>query len=86
VELARDRPFDTLLVSLAHELHHACEIADAPSIVDTRSLLAFYERVGVRMSATPGQTTFETSAAVDVGARVRSELHASTVLSTSGRY
>jgi hypothetical protein len=85
VELARDRPFNTMLVSLAHELHHACEIADTPSIVDTATLLGFYERVGTQMSATLGQTTYETSAAVDVGARVRSELRVSTTLATPAR-
>jgi hypothetical protein len=86
VEVARDRPINTLLVSLAHELHHACEIADAPSIVDVPTLLAFYARVGIQMSAILGQTTYETSAAAGVGAQVRSELHASTALSTPSRY
>jgi hypothetical protein len=86
VELAHDRPIDTMLVSLAHELHHACEIADTPSIVDTPTLLTFYQRVGIRMSAILGQTTYETSAAANVGAQVRSELHVSTALSTPGRH
>jgi hypothetical protein len=85
VELARDRPFNTMLVSLAHELHHACEIAETPSIVDTATLLGFYERIGIRMSAMLGKTTYETSAAVDVAVRVRSELQASSTLSTPAR-
>jgi hypothetical protein len=83
VELARDRPIKTMLVSLAHELHHACEIADAPSIIDTPTLLAFYERVGIRTSAIPGQTTYETSAAAGLGAEVRSELHFSAASTTA---
>jgi hypothetical protein len=85
VEIARERPIETMLVSLAHELRHACEIADTPSIVDPATLLAFYERVGTQMSAMIGQTTYETSAAAAVGAQVRSELHASSALSTLGR-
>ncbi len=39
--------FETDLVGwLAHELHHAVEVAGAPEIRDQQSLLRFYHRVG----------------------------------------
>jgi len=35
-----------LVCTLAHELQHVVEIADAPEVRDTRSLLRFYDRIG----------------------------------------
>ena len=33
---------------LAHELYHAAEIGNAPEVVDSESLRALYERIGIR--------------------------------------
>jgi hypothetical protein len=74
VELACGRSLITTLAILAHELHHACEIADTPAIVDAPTLAAHYLRIGMRLSAEYGHTRFETEGAANTGARVRNEL------------
>jgi len=74
IELACGRPHVTTLSILAHELHHACEIADAPTIDSPSTLAAHYTRIGMRMNAVHGHATFETEGAARTGARVRSEL------------
>ena len=61
-----------LLAILGHELQHAVEIADAPSVVDQASMAAFYATVGERRATDRG-TTFDTAAAVAAGARIRRE-------------
>jgi hypothetical protein len=63
------------IAMLAHELQHAAEVADAPSIVDEASLGREYARIGYRSHAAPGGgVAFDTKAAVDVGRRVVAEL------------
>jgi hypothetical protein len=57
-----------LLGLLAHELQHIAEIADEPSVVDDRSLAAFYRRVGFSVSAQGNR--FESAAAIAAGQRV----------------
>ena len=37
---------NALVSTLAHELQHVVEIADAPEVRDARSLLRFYDRIG----------------------------------------
>jgi hypothetical protein len=59
---------------LAHELQHAAEIADTPSIVDDESLGREYGRIGYRSHASHGGVAFDTKAAVDTGRRVAAEL------------
>ena len=54
IELACDRSELTQMATLAHELHHALEIAGEPSVVDIPSLMRFYTRVGVGV-ATDGR-------------------------------
>ncbi len=61
------------IATLAHELQHAVEIADNPSIVDDMSMAREYERIGYRSHSAHGQA-FDTKAAVEVGRRVREEL------------
>jgi hypothetical protein len=59
---------------LAHELRHAIEIADAPSIVDQSTLAAEYQRIGFMSDGfTPGKG-FDTRAAIETGRRVWAEL------------
>ena len=62
------------LVALGHELQHAVEIADAPSVWDVRSLAAFYTSIGESTAYAGRSETFETAAAAETGRRVRSEL------------
>jgi hypothetical protein len=74
IELACGRPRLSQMATLGHELYHALEIADEPSIVDARTLAAFYGRIGRRTEAWGGRQTFETEAAADAGLRARREL------------
>jgi len=64
---------------LAHELRHAVEIADAPSVVDGPSLAREYLRIGhvKDHAATPG-LAFDTDAAVLAGHQVLGEIVAAT--------
>jgi hypothetical protein len=59
---------------LAHELQHAAEIADTPSIVDGESLGREYGRIGYRSQTSHGGVAFDTKAAVETGRRVAAEL------------
>ena len=47
---------------VAHELHHALEIAGAPEVVDARSMARFYRTIGTSSSC--GSRCYETSRAV----------------------
>ncbi|HVG53882.1 MAG TPA: hypothetical protein VM846_05625 [Vicinamibacterales bacterium] len=67
------------IATLAHELQHAAEIADNPSIVDETSLAREYERIGYRSHSVHG-SAFDTKEAVDVGRRVIEELENSSRL------
>jgi hypothetical protein len=74
IELACGRSAVMQMTTLGHELFHAVEIANEPSIVDARTLVAYYARVGTLTGDIDGKRTFETQAAADVGTRVRREL------------
>jgi hypothetical protein len=71
--LIRLKPRAAAIATLAHELRHAVEIADAPTIVDDVSLAREYERMGYRTPSPHGRA-FETRAAVEAGRLVREEL------------
>jgi len=74
IELACGRADVVTLSTLGHELYHAVEIADEPSIVDAGGLAAFYARVGSRTGDVQGHLTFESRGAEQMGVRVRREL------------
>ena len=74
IELACGRPGVSTMATLGHELYHALEIAEAPSIVDARTLAAFYRQHGMETSGMAGQLTFETDAAAQAGRRAWREL------------
>lgn len=76
IELACGRPDVALMGTLAHELFHAAEIADEPSIVDTRTLAAYYRAHGMLTGDRVGQLTFETQGAEEAGRRARREIFA----------
>ena len=84
IELACGRSGLTQMATLGHELFHAAEIAAEPSIVDARTLAAFYERIGTQTSDSIGRRTFETQAAADAGRRTRRELLTSSTRSAHG--
>jgi hypothetical protein len=62
------------IAALGHELRHAVEIADAPSVVDNASLAAEYRRVGFASSVTRRGDGFESRAAIDAARQVWAEL------------
>jgi hypothetical protein len=84
IELACGRPRITQMATLGHELFHAVEIADEPTVVDTRSLAAFYGRIGRRTADAGGRQSFETAAAADAGQRARRELLVTSMRRTNG--
>jgi hypothetical protein len=73
IELACPRIAFVQSVTLAHELHHAVEIANAPEVVSAATLERFYSGIGMA-DGDPGRRTFETAAARAVGERVRREM------------
>ena len=74
IELACGRPAVSTMATLGHELYHALEIAGEPSIVDARTLAAFYRQHGMETGGIAGQLTFETDAAAQAGRRAWREL------------
>jgi hypothetical protein len=60
------------IATLAHELQHALEVANEPSIIDAKSLSVYYRRNGINMSAR--HAGWDTEAARTVGDEVRQEL------------
>jgi hypothetical protein len=75
VRLRRTPSRTRLLALIGHELRHAVEIADTPSIVDGPSLAREYERMGYisKLGPTTG-IAFDTAAAVHAGEKVLREL------------
>ena len=76
IEIDCRRPRSDQISALGHELQHAVEIADAPSVLDARSLAAFYSSIGALTGYTSHGDTYETDAAAETGRRVRGELNA----------
>ena len=62
---------------LGHELHHALEIAESPSVIDDATLSALYRRIGFRSGGARGDC-FDSAGAILAGQTVRKE--------TLGRY
>ncbi len=74
MELAPGRTRIQQMTTLAHELRHAVEIADAPTVVDPRTMSDYYGMISMTATSEPGRQTFETRAACDTAAQVRLEL------------
>jgi hypothetical protein len=74
IELACGRPLNDQMATLGHELHHALEIADQPSVVDPRSLAALYKRIGIRTTGFGPAQMFETAGAREAALQVRREV------------
>jgi hypothetical protein len=61
------------IATIAHELQHAVEIADAPWVIDEESLAREYRRIGFRSTVGPRAPlgrAFESAEAMAVGQRV----------------
>jgi hypothetical protein len=71
---------DDLAALLAHELQHVTEIARRPDVVDDAGVLRLYRAIGEERAA---GNAFETAAAREVGARVRSELSQRATLASA---
>jgi hypothetical protein len=74
IELAVGRADINQISILGHELFHAVEIAEEPSIVDTRTLAAFYSQAGMQVGEERGRRAFETAGAAAAGRRTQLEL------------
>jgi hypothetical protein len=59
---------------LGHELRHALEIAEAPSIVDQTTLAAEYRRIGFMSEGFSAGTGYDSRAAIEMGRRVWAEV------------
>ena len=67
-------PVTQQIAALGHELRHAVEIADAPSVIDDASLAAEYRRVGFTSHAARSGAGYESRAAIDAAHQVWVEL------------
>lgn len=65
---------DALIVTLAHELQHAVEVAEVQSVIDAASMARLYAGIGELVSDNPGATAYETTAALTSARRVHREL------------
>jgi hypothetical protein len=61
-----------LMGLIGHELRHAIEVIEDPTVTSTVAMYFFYRRQG-----TPRGNSFETDAAVDAGMAVRAEVRRS---------
>jgi hypothetical protein len=69
---------DEQIAALGHELRHAVEIANAPSVVDVASLGELYRRIGFASHGVTQGVGFESRAAIDSARRVWAELGRTT--------
>ena len=63
------------IAAIGHELRHAVEIADAPSVRDEATLAAEYQRIGFESHAVRKGTGYESRAAIEATQRVWEELN-----------
>jgi len=62
------------IAAIGHELRHAVEIAEDPSVVDQASLAALYKRSGFASSLFKAGTGYDSQVAIEAGRRVWDEL------------
>jgi hypothetical protein len=84
VTINPEQSADQMIATLAHELQHALEVGGDESVVDQRSLIGLYQRIG-RPSTSGVNAGFETAAAQATGLQVRRELVASTAAASASR-
>ena len=71
--ISTELPFDQMIATVAHELQHAVEVIEDESVIDEKSLVALYRRIGLQHS-TQAPARWETTAAQQAGFQVRREL------------
>jgi hypothetical protein len=76
VTLDPHRSFILVVAQLAHELHHATEVANRQEVVDDRTLNALYGEIGFECHDRISVQCWETEAAKDSERRVRQEVTA----------
>jgi hypothetical protein len=82
--ISTDLTFEQMIATLGHELQHAVEVIEDESVVDEKSLVALYRRIGHQNSnAAPAR--WETDAAQQAGFRVRRELGSAPAAPTIAR-
>ena len=84
IELACGRSELTLMTTLGHELFHAVEIGEEPSVVSAGTLADFYSRIGTLTGSDQGNRTFDTAGAAAAGLRARRQLLTNTTRSGHG--
>jgi hypothetical protein len=82
--ISPDLTFDQTIATVAHELQHAVEVIEDESVIDEKTLVALYRRIGHQNSnAAPAR--WETTAAQHAGFQVRRELAVPTPATTIAR-
>jgi hypothetical protein len=71
--ISPEMTFDHMIASVAHELQHAVEVIEDESVIDERTLVALYRRIGLPSRA-GGPSGWDTEAAQRTGTQVRREL------------
>ena len=79
-----DQRADQMIATLAHELQHALEVSADTTVVDQRSLLGLYKRIG-RPSLSGASAGWETTTAQQTGLQVGRELNAAAAVAASMR-
>jgi hypothetical protein len=73
---------DQMVATIAHELQHAAEVIDDPTVVNQRALTELYKRIG-HPSRSVIASAYETIAAQEMGLQVRRELVAAALASSA---
>jgi hypothetical protein len=74
IRVARLASADVQIALIGHELRHAVEIADAPTVVDGESLAREYERIGFLNARHLVGASYDSDAAVEAGYQVLRDL------------
>jgi hypothetical protein len=82
--ISTDLTPDQMIATVAHELQHAVEVIEDESVIDEKTLVALYKRIG-HQSANGAPARWETAAAQQAGYQVRRELAAATATMTLAR-
>lgn len=64
-----------LIAAIGHELRHALEVVEESAVIDGRSALALFRRVGNTPCGTASASGCETDAALETEARILAELY-----------
>ena len=74
ITIAAHLPRNRAVAMLGHELQHALEVADDPSVVDLAAFESLYRRIGDRCDGAGRLRRFDTEAARKVERRIAREL------------